>query len=132
MPSGVGVQSREIVFATAHRYNWIQIAAAVNHPEAGKMVDASESLSQELGIPDASLKIIPFNGYGDPRTIRFLMDQEKPDAILIFTDPRYFVWLFEMEHEIRTKIPIIYYNIWDCTPYALNIVTGKQIGRAHV
>ena len=38
---------------------------------------------------------------------------------LFFTDPRYWVWLFDMEREIRTKIPIFWYNIWDDYPSPL-------------
>ena len=38
------------------------------------------------------------------------------DAILHYTDPRFWGWLYEMEHEIRQEIPIFYYNIWDDWP----------------
>ena len=38
-------------------------------------------------------------------------------GIMIYTDPRFWVWLFEMEHEVRQEIPIFYYNIWDDLPY---------------
>ena len=51
--------------------------------------------------------------------IRNLIAQEKPDAIFIFTDPRYWVWLFEMEREIRQTMPILYLNIWDDYPAPL-------------
>ena len=44
------------------------------------------------------------------------MSHEKPDAILHYTDPRFWRWLYEMEHEIRQEIPIFYYNIWDDWP----------------
>jgi len=44
------------------------------------------------------------------------MNQEQPDAILHFTDPRYWTWLYEMEHEIRENCPILYYTIWDDLP----------------
>jgi glycosyltransferase involved in cell wall biosynthesis len=44
------------------------------------------------------------------------MSIEKPDAILFFTDPRYWIWLFQMENEIRRKVPMIYLNIWDDMP----------------
>ena len=33
-----------------------------------------------------------------------------------FTDPRFWIWLYNMEHEIRQNIPIMYYNIWDDWP----------------
>ena len=41
---------------------------------------------------------------------------EKIDAIFLITDPRYFTWLFQIENEIRKKIPIAYLNIWDDYP----------------
>jgi hypothetical protein len=48
-----------------------------------------------------------------------MMDIEKPDAIMFFTDPRYWTWLFQMENEIRKKVPMIYLNIWDDLPAPL-------------
>jgi hypothetical protein len=48
--SGVGVMSREIVEGTCHRYNWIQVGAGVNHPDAGKILDLSEALKSEVGV----------------------------------------------------------------------------------
>jgi hypothetical protein len=38
---------------------------------------------------------------------------------MLITDPRYFVWLFAMENEIRKSIPITYLNIWDDYPAPL-------------
>lgn len=116
MPSGVGTMSREIVLGTCHRFNWVQLAAAINHPEAGKVLDASESLTNDIGF-ETSLKIYPYNGYGDPNVIRQLMNIEKPDMIIHFTDPRYWMWLYQMEHEIREFIPLGFYHVWDSTPY---------------
>ena len=60
--------------------------------------------------------VIPNNGYGDAQAIRQLIATNKPDAIFIFTDPRYWTWLFEIEREIRSKIPIVWLNIWDDYP----------------
>jgi hypothetical protein len=117
LPSGVGVMSREIVLGTAHIFNWIQLGAAVQHPEAGKILDISESVNQEIGTPDAYVRIYPYNGYGDAGILRTLISMEKPDALMIFTDPRYWIWLFEMEHELRQLMPIFYYSIWDDTPF---------------
>lgn len=116
-PSGVGVMSREIVLHTAHRYNWVQVGASMQHPEMGKIVDASESLSGDAGIPDASLIIYPYTGYGDPALIRHIMATEKPDAIMHFTDPRFWIWLYQMEHEIREHVPLMFYHVWDDLPF---------------
>lgn len=117
MPSGVGVMSRELVIGTAHRFNWVQLAAAVVHPEAGKVLDASDSINTDTGLSDAYLRLYPSNGYGDQNVIRTLINQEKPDAILHFTDPRYWIWLYQMEHELRQFIPILYYSVWDDLPF---------------
>jgi hypothetical protein len=48
-----------------------------------------------------------------------MLEIEKPDAIMIFTDPRYWIWLFNAEQEFRKKVPIIYLNIWDDLPYPM-------------
>lgn len=117
--SGVSNVSRDIIINTAHHYNWVQMGGAINHPDLGKAFDISEDINKEAGITDASVKIIPVNGYGDPSILRQILDIEKPDALFIITDPRYFIWLFQIENEIRRKIPIIYYNIWDEYPAPL-------------
>lgn len=121
--SGVGNMGREIVINTSHHFNWVNIGAAIKHPEEGKIIDISAEVNKFASIDDASVKIIPSDGYGNPDKLRQYLALEKPDAIFLFTDPRYWVWLFEMEREIRNKIPIIYLNIWDNYPapmYNLN------------
>jgi len=111
--------AREIVVGTAHHFNWINVGAAINHPEAGKGIDISTEVDKFAGIDDAWVRVLPNNGYGDAMLIRSLIQQEKPDAIFIFTDPRYWTWLFEIEREIRNQIPIHYLNIWDDYPAPL-------------
>jgi|TARA_Y100000034_G_scaffold116400_1_gene154678 glycosyltransferase involved in cell wall biosynthesis len=117
MSSGVGTMSREFVMGTIHHYDWVQLGGAIKHPEEGKVVDMNESVREETGVEDANLKIFPINGYGNEELIRQLMFHERPDAILHYTDPRFWQWLYQMEHEIRQNIPIFYYNIWDDLPY---------------
>jgi len=117
MHSGVATIAREIVLGTAHHFNWLNLGAAINHPEAGKGVDMSESVNSITGLTDSNVRVLPNNGYGDAMQIRALIAQEQPDAIFIFTDPRYWTWLFEIEREIRNKISIHYLNIWDDLPY---------------
>lgn len=119
LPSGIGTQSKELIFNTCHHYNWLQLGAAIQHPETGKLLDVSADISRIKEIPDASVRVIPFEGYGDPMIFRQLLSLEKIDAVMIFTDPRFFGWLFEMEDEIRKKIPIFYWNIWDDLPYPM-------------
>lgn len=119
MTSGISTMAREIVVGTAHRYNWVNIGAAINHPEQGKKLDICQDTSRIAGINDASVYIYPTSGYGSIELIRQMIDIEKPDALLFFTDPRYWIWLFQMENEIRKKLPMIYLNIWDDLPAPL-------------
>ena len=114
--SGIATMSKEIVLHTSHIYDFIQVGAAVKHPDEGKFFDVSESVNAEAGIDNASVKIIPSSGYGNQQMIRSIMEKESPDAILHFTDPRFWDWLYAMEDEIRQHIPIMYYNIWDDLP----------------
>jgi|TARA_B100001093_G_scaffold82558_1_gene73974 glycosyltransferase involved in cell wall biosynthesis len=119
MSSGVGVMSREIVMGTLDKYDWVQIGGAIKHPDEGKVIDMNQSVREETGIDDANLKVYPVNGYGNPELLRQLLTLEKPDAILHYTDPRFWGWLYNMEHEVRQQVPIYYYNIWDDLPYPM-------------
>jgi len=116
MHSGVATMAREFVVGSAHHYNWFNLGAAVNHPEVGKVMDLSADVNKTAKLEDASVYVQPSNGYGDTSMIRHLIKTQKPDAIFIFTDPRYWIWLFEIEREIRSKIPIVWLNIWDEYP----------------
>lgn len=116
MHSGVATMAREFVVNTAHHFNWYNLGAAIKHPEAGKILDLSADLNKRLELDDACVYVQPNSGYGDSTVIRKLLTEQKPDAIFIFTDPRYWIWLFEIEREIRSKIPIIWLNIWDEYP----------------
>jgi glycosyltransferase involved in cell wall biosynthesis len=119
MTSGISTVAREIVIGTAHVFNWINVGGAIQNPDLGKRLDLNEATNKEAEIEDASVYIYTTNGYGDPSLVRALIEIEKPDAIMFFTDPRYWVWLFSMEQEIRQKIPMIYLNIWDDLPYPM-------------
>jgi glycosyltransferase involved in cell wall biosynthesis len=48
--------------------------------------------------------------------LRKILKETKIDAILHFTDPHYWQWLYDVEHEIRQQVPILYYHIWDNVP----------------
>lgn len=119
MASGIACQSRELVLSTLHHYDWVQIAASIKHPEAGKIVDMSQSANETVGIKDAYLKLYPSDGYGNEDILMTIINMEKPDAILHFTDPRYWGWLYQLERKIRQKIPLTYLNIWDDIPYPM-------------
>ena len=115
MHSGVATVSKDIVFETLNEYDWVQIGGAIKHPEKGKVIDMSQGLD-EFGIKDGYLRVYPVDGYGNEDILREVMALEKPDAILHYTDPRFWIWFYNMESEIRREIPIFYYNIWDDLP----------------
>jgi glycosyltransferase involved in cell wall biosynthesis len=117
--SGIATVAREVVLHTAQHFNWVNIGGAIQHPDAGKRFDLSQDTNVNSGLKDSSVILYPVNGYGDPTLLRSLIQIEKPDAIFIITDPRYFIWLFQMEGELRKKLPIIYLNIWDDYPAPL-------------
>ena len=119
IPSGVGTMTREIIEGTCHHYNWVQLGAAIEHPDNGKRIDMGPEIAQRTGVKDPFVLIYPNNGYGNPFIIRQLMDMHKPSAILHFTDPRYWIWLYQMENEIRQQIPLFFYTIWDDLPYPM-------------
>lgn len=117
--SGIGTMGKEIVIGSAHHFKWVNLGGAVKHDQEGKIFDLSLDVNKYAGIDDSSVKVIPSSGYGDAMKLRNLLKMEKPDAIMIFTDPRYWTWLFEIEREIRSNIPIFYLNIWDDYPTPL-------------
>jgi glycosyltransferase involved in cell wall biosynthesis len=119
LSSGVSTMSKELVLGLTKDFDIVQLGAALNHPEIGKVIDLSDDMNKTLKIENSYVKIYPVSGYGDIQTIRFLLDTEKPDAILHFTDPHYWQWLYENEHEIRQRVPILYYHVWDNNPTPL-------------
>ena len=117
--SGVGCQARNIIFNTAHHFNWVNLGGAVKHPDNGKGFDLSNDVNQQTGLTDSNVKILATEGYGNAELLRAIIAQEKPDGIVHFTDPRYWIWLYRMENEIRQQIPMVFYTIWDDLPYPM-------------
>jgi glycosyltransferase involved in cell wall biosynthesis len=114
--SGVATVAKEIVLKTAHHFNWVNIAGAITHPEQGKRLDISASVNEIAKLDDSSVFLYCVNGYGNTQEILNILKIEKPDALLLITDPRYFMHVFNMEDEIRKVCPIAYLNIWDDYP----------------
>lgn len=119
MNSGIATMSRELVISTVHQYDWVQLAGAINHPEKGKAFDLSQSTNEMKKMKDAYVKLYPVDGYGNEQTLFQVISIEKPDAILHFTDPRFWGWLYALERPIRGSIPLTYLNIWDDIPYPM-------------
>ena len=119
LTSGISTMSRELIMGTLHQYDWAQLSAALHHPDHGKVIDMSAEMERELNLENLYLVRYCTTGYGNPQQLREILQNESPDAIMIFTDPRFWGWFFVLEHEIHTiwKIPILYLNIWDSPPF---------------
>jgi glycosyltransferase involved in cell wall biosynthesis len=108
--SGVGNQLRYICKALAGsgHFQVVQLGGAVKHH------DYTPKKIKDFGD---DLVIYPIDGYGDAKAVRSIIRAERPDICLFMTDPRYFVWLWQMEDEVRPLMPMVYYHVWDNKPY---------------
>ena len=64
--SGISTMAKEIVLGTAHRFNWVNLGAAIQHPEQGKKLDVCGDTNIIAGIEDSYVYIYPCSGYGTP------------------------------------------------------------------
>lgn len=118
MPSGIATMSRELIFGTIHHFDWVQMAGAVNHPDPN-VADMSDEANKLTKRNDCYLKVYPVKDYGNEDALFQILAIEKPHAIMHFTDPRWWLWLYAIEHQIRSKIPLTYLDIWDDLPYPM-------------
>jgi len=109
-PSGVGTQTKYIVEALLNtgKYKIVCLAGAVKHQ------DYRPQKTQEWGD---DFILYPVDGYGTQEIVRSILWTEKPDALWFMTDPRFYIWLWDMENEIRPNVPMVYYHVWDNYPY---------------
>jgi len=107
--SGVGIQSRYIVEGLMKSGKFIvrQFGGAIEH---------GSYQSVRFSEYGEDLIVIPVDGFGTKDQIRSFIRTEKPDIMILFTDPRFFVFFFEMANEVNPHLPIVYYNIWDHPP----------------
>jgi len=108
-PSGVGTQTKYVIEAllATGRYKVVCLGGAIKH-------DNYQPQKVE-GFGDDWI-IHPVNGYGNPQIIRSALSMEKPDLVWFMTDPRFYGWLWDMENEVRSVVPMLYYHVWDNFP----------------
>lgn len=114
--TGVGIMSKHLILGSVHKYDWAQLAAKSKTTEVGSAIDVSDSVNKLTGQADSHVRLYPNTGYGDESTLMGVIQQESPDLILTFTDPRYWTWFHKLEREIRQTTPIGYYHVWDNYP----------------
>ena len=109
-PSGVGTQTKYFIEALLRtgRYRFICLGGAIKH------IDYNPVRTEEWGD---DWVIYPVDGYGTADLVRSIMRTNKPDLMWFMTDPRFWGWLWEIDDEIRSNIPMVYYHVWDNYPY---------------
>lgn len=105
--SGVGCQSKFLIEGLISKGDWTvrQFGAALKHENYNTI-----KINEDFIIK-------PIDGFGNRDMLIHALATEKPDILLIFTDPRFFNWLFHIEDEIRGVCPIAYWHVWDNGPY---------------
>ncbi len=111
-PSGVGNQAKFLIegLLRTGRYRFFCFGGAMKHPDYRIQQIAPE----EFG--EGNWLIMPVDGHGSKEQLRRALVEERPDAVVIFTDPRFFYWVWEMEDEIRSVCPLLYWHVWDDDP----------------
>ena len=109
-PSGVGTQTKYMIegLLKTGKYKFLCLAGAIRHKDY--------RMQKVEPWPD-DFQIKPVNGYGDKNIIRAALRDYKPDVLWFMTDPRFYVWLWQMENEVRKNVPMVYYHVWDNYPY---------------
>lgn len=105
--SGVGCQARYLIegLLKTERYTFRCLGAAIKHG------------SYDMVKVNDDWFIKPIDGFGDRNMIRMLLAQERPDALVLFTDPRFFGHIFHMEDEVHQLCPITWWHVWDNDPW---------------
>lgn len=109
-PSGVGTQTKYMIegLLETGKFSFICLGGAIRHNDYSPV--------QVEGWEEDWI-IYPVDGYGTQDAIRSLMRTSRPDMVWMMTDPRFWTWLWEIEHEIRPLAPLVYYHVWDNYPY---------------
>jgi len=112
VPSGVGIQTKLLIegLLETERYKFVCLGGAIKHADYQIQEVAPDKFGKENWI------IHPVNGHGDKDKLRQFLRSERPDAVLLVTDPRFFTWVWEMEDEIRSQCPLLYWHVWDNDP----------------
>lgn len=105
--SGVGTQARWLIngLVNTGKYSFRCFGGAIKHDD------------YSLNVVNQDFIVKPTDGFGDRNLLRQTLVQLRPDAIMLFTDPRFFIWVWEMADEIKQICPITYWHLWDNHPW---------------
>ena len=116
-PSGVANQTKYFIegLLKTGKFSFVCLGGAMKHKDYRPI--KVEPPKDETRWVAEDWTIFPVDDYGNPDIIRSVLRTQRPDILWFMTDPRFFVWLWEMEDEIRPLIPMVYYHVWDNYPY---------------
>jgi len=105
--SGVGTQSRWLAqgLINTGKYSFKVFGGAVKHENYDTIKVSDDFI------------IKPIDGFGNKNILRQVLAVERPDVLLLFTDPRFFMHVWEIEDEIHQLCPIAYNHLWDNPPW---------------
>ena len=108
-PSGVGTQTKYMCesLLRSGKFQIVSLGGAIKHEKYDPM--KTEEWKDDWVI-------YPVDGYGNQEMIRSIVRNEKPDILWFMTDPRFWDWLWLIEHELRALVPMVYYHVWDNFP----------------
>ena len=108
-PSGVGTQTKYVCegLLRSGKFKIISLGGAIKHEKYDPMK------TEEWGD---DWIVHPVDSYGNQDMVRSIIRNEKPDILWFMTDPRFWHWLWMIEHEIRSLVPMVYYHVWDNYP----------------
>lgn len=107
--SGIGIQMNQLItgLLDTERYSFFSIGAGIKH----------QSLQpQKVDQYGDDWIVQPVEGFGDKNQMRQWLMGYDPDVVLFLSDPRFFIWGFEMEEEIRSRCPLVFWTVWDSDP----------------
>lgn len=109
-PSGVGTQTKYMIdhLYKTGKYQFVCFGGAVKH---------ADYRPQKIENYGEDLIIYPVDGYGTAEKVRQALELHKPDILWFMTDPRFYDWLWDIEDEVRNKVPMVYHHVWDNYPY---------------
>lgn len=108
-PSGIGTQSKYMAEALLKtgKYQIVQLGGAIRH---------SDNRPMKFNEYGDDFIIYPVEGYGNADIIRSIVRTFRPDILFYITDPRFYIWLWQIENEIRPLVPFVYWHVWDNIP----------------
>lgn len=105
IPSGYGKVGRDLLSGLREKGHQIIILGGLMNPGPFQ------------AYPWNGMTLYPVYNYANIEQIRFVLKEHKPDVMIINSDPRHLIHVFEIDNEIRGQCPLVFYHLWDDKPF---------------